>query len=360
MHQIKETPSATLTPKTSTPNLTLTLSGFEQQPEKMHKNVYVFVLALLRHAGMVGNFEFAVPGHNGSGHTFPFDGIRVKTPKNNAVQLIVQANGKAFRYFGFLKQLGSGGMRPEVLYANLIAATENKFFNPFNPPKATPDKSNAEQTTVFAKLPEFDEANVGLALLALSQQPDAQNGVRIAQIAEIVTKEMSLGNVNPSDFGPPIEVWVANGYLEKTTSDKVCVTAKGRALFEVTTESQTATPPVPPPTVTPESKNGHLLANQTATEVQPMRDFMAGMQQLLKMAKELGHALKRLETLSGRLEEANTDIAQREKTLAERRGHRDELVKEHAELMKITNSSEHRSARDLVIYLQRTRLDTVD
>ena len=288
----------------------------------------------------------------------------------------MQADGKKFRYFGHLQVLESE-MRPEVLHAHLRAVCEKKFFNPANPPKKK--TSVAPEPVAFIPMPAFDLAFVDFALCTLNEQPNAESeGVRIAEVAGILTKEMSLGNVNPADFGPLVEAWINGEYLEKVTSDKVRVTAKGKALFETATPA-TAAPPSTTPPPTPETivalppvilqtlppaleRNGKHHPSVPSSAVptnQPLPQFLAGMQSVLRMAQELGQALRETETISGKIDETDKAIAQMEKALREHRKHREELETQRAEHLRITASEDHKAARTFVLQLRGASLDRV-
>ncbi|MSR78997.1 MAG: hypothetical protein EXS59_02520 [Candidatus Taylorbacteria bacterium] len=340
---------------------TVALSGFDGQTDKIHQGVRTFILALLKSAGLTGNYRFLAIGNCTSGQTFPINGIKVKGTKGQSVEMIVQVDGKKYRYFGHLQVLESG-MRPEVLHANLRAVCDKKFYNPANPPKrnfgdpkviGVTDLKNPENP--FIPMPDFDEGNIGLALLALSQQSGADKVLRIGSIASILTKELNLGNINPADFETSIGTWITNGYLQKVDSDKVQVTLKGKALFE----------PVPVPV--PMSENPHSVLPTPAPETnrestprvgRPVRELLEGMQQLLEMAQKLGSALKNTETITRRIEEANTDIVQMEKVLREKRDHRGTLMQQRADYLKITTSEEHKAARQFVLLFREAKLDT--
>ncbi|MDO8482248.1 MAG: hypothetical protein Q7S86_00315 [bacterium] len=376
------------TPTSQTP--TLTISGFDAQPEKVHPDAQAFILALLNSAGLTGNYKFHVVGRNSSGATFPVNGIKVKNPRDQSVEMIVQVDGKKSRYFGHLQVLESE-MRPAVLHSHLRAVCEKKFFNPTKPLKKAPaapeisDAANLKDVpNLFVPMPEFDEGNIGLALWALSKQPNIQNGVRIGEVSKILIAEMGLGNVNPVEFGPLVETWVKAGYLQKVSSDMVTLTAKGRALFETETPTPTTPPSAPP---TPETKvtpppTIHILplAAQTPPKA-PERNgvhhpsvpaqsapvpglqldaIMDGFETLMSMTQELGNALNQTELLGKQIELAEEECLrlkrEMEKAIREKRAHIMDLEAQQQRHLAILGSEPHKRARTLVVKLQGAKL----
>ncbi len=370
-----------LKPTQTSATPTLTLIGYANQAHRVHRNVGVFVEALLARAGLFGSFSLNVTG-NATASGFPTDGVRLKNPTTSSVEILVQAKGSDYRYSGYLQSLD--GIRPQVLHASLTAAMNGeRFFDPKKEPakSETNGETRHDDALPFVSLPEFGEAEVGIALSIVSDFSDG-SGCETKGLAAKVIAEMGLGHVDPIEVEALVVSWLGQKFLEKGSGDKVKVTAKGRALFEApappqpapaTPDAKAAVPPPPTPTRTRRTpraeKNGHEhpsvpknlppIPQATPRAGQPVSELLAGMQQLLRMAQELGEALRHSETISGRIEEIDEDILKTEKALREKQQHREALERQRADYLKVTGSDEHKAARQFVLQLRGAKLDSV-